>query len=153
MGQFNAYTASQVTLGSSAPVVEQKYPLWVYSSGTASSTATSAPYLLQKGTTSLSGSATGIYTLRSTWSSSQKYALDVSLSNTNSGYTSYAALWDTTSGTIVSASQVSTTSTTSTLLRSGSFTLTPGHSYNVSIWTTSGGVALISKAYLVALFT
>lgn len=135
---------------------ESKIPLWVYSSGTAilSGGAQSlGTYWIRKGTTSPSfpiDSTMKLITLSSSWSVSQKFAFEASFYNGTSGDTAQVELWDTTLNTAVASSLVSTTSNTATLIRSGSFTLTPGHSYGVTIGQTAGSCSL-TKAQLVAL--
>jgi hypothetical protein len=94
--------------------------------------------------------ATQLHTLNVNWSPSQKFAFECSLFGSASTYTSYAGLWDFTAGSVVSASQVSTTSTTATLVRSGQFTLIPGHVYGVTVWVSATGTLHVSKAHLVA---
>lgn len=149
-------TLSQVSLQKQPSSITEMYiPLWVYSSGSANATlSTPSSSLLQKGSTntnSPSQNATKLHTLNSSWTANQKFAFEVSIWNGSSSFTTYAALWDITAGAIVSSSQISTSSTTATLIRSGQFTLTPGHSYGVALWTSSSsGPAYLTKAHLVA---
>jgi hypothetical protein len=63
-----------------------------------------------------------------------------------SGYTIYAQLYDATSGSAVSGSELSTSNTTTTRLRSGSLTLTSGHEFKVQTYVTGG-----SSSYIYAL--
>jgi hypothetical protein len=157
---FNQYTASNLSLVKLANgMTEIYYPLWVYSSGTASTTQTAwSNGCLQKGNTVVaaynSGTAVKLYILNSNWSSSQKFAFEASIYGANTSATYYASLWDATTNTVLPATQISTTATTATLLRSSSFTLTPGHIYGVAIYTSNASYSVyLAKAHLVALLS
>jgi Flp pilus assembly protein TadG len=83
-----------------------------------------------------------LHTLNATWNPNNKYAFEASLQVT-SPYTVYANLYDITAGAAVSGSQISTTSTTFTVVRSGQFTLIPGHQYGISLWSNSGSGTMV----------
>lgn len=159
---FNQYTASNLSLVKSANGMTELYiPLWVYSSGTVSTTLTASTFnMLTKGSTSVTSGSTvptsnavKLHSLSSNWSTSQKFALEVSI------YISSAAsvgvqLVDITAGSSVIGASVASTSTTATLLRSGQFTLIPGHQYGVTLYTTNASyTAYLTKAHLVALLS
>lgn len=132
---------------------EAYIPLWVYSVGTSSNSGASAGAdFIPKGSTVAGnnvGSAGSLITLSSTWSSSQKFALEVSMEAHASGFSANIGLYDMTLGSLVNNSSISTGSTSPTLMRSGSFTLVTGHSFGLTVWGTTA--AQITKAHLVAL--
>ena len=68
----------------------------------------------------------------------------------SSGATAYAALY-TSGGSYVTGSEVSTTNTTFTRVRSGEITLTNNTEYRVRIKTSSGGTGTIRNARIVVL--
>lgn len=149
---------TRFSLQSGNRLKEAYIPLWVYSSSydDAGAGGIAGGVVVQKGTTNVntpSGStATIMHTLNSNWPSSQKFAFEASFNLSSSGGTAYLCLYDITAGAVIGASQISTTSTTATLIRSGSFTLTPGHEYAVSLWTNSSAYSCRpNKAHLVAL--
>lgn len=92
------------------------------------------------------GSAARLLTLSSNWPSSTIFAFEVTSYN-GVGSASYIDLYDVTSAT--SIVQISTGSTTATVIRSGQFTLTPGHVYAVSLRSSSGGNAYITDSSLI----
>lgn len=149
-------SVAQTTLGGGSGVAEEYYPLWVHSSGAVSTTATATgTAFLGKGSTSTVASSSvsaSLLTLNSLWSPNQKFCLEVS-GYAPSGSQLGVNLRDMTVGnTNVAGSGIGIISTTATILRSSSFTLTPGHSYGVSIYVVSGaGPAYLTKAHLVAL--
>ncbi len=138
-------SAQNTTLLPPSAVAPEHYEeLWWYSGSHNNGSTTTTPgyYFLQKGGIGLNGvsvPASNLITLSASWPMTTKYAFEVALTTTSSAMIAYAALWDITAGTIVGASQVSTTSTTFTVLRSGQFTLVSGHTYGVTLWgsTTS----------------
>lgn len=154
-------TLSLANPGATKPV-EIYVPLW-FSNGT----TTNAPTSTVDGGALIDGSAgltsTGgtsfsvsnqLYTLSSKWLASAKFAFEACICN-NTGVgnpTAYCRLYDITASTPVTASQVSMsgTSTNMTVLRSGQFTLTPGHVYAVTIWSSNASYAAnISDASLI----
>lgn len=154
---YQAYPSVKgVTLGGGSGIAEEYIPLWVHSSGTASTTVTGIGAYLQKGSTATvtanTGSAIKLHTLNSNWSARQKFVFEVSVYTNNASYTAEAYLYDITTSSGVSGTIINTTSTTATVLRSGSFTLVPGHVYAVLIDTNnSSGTAYLTKAHLVAI--
>ncbi|WP_088186038.1 hypothetical protein [Desulfosporosinus sp. FKA] len=111
--------------------------LWWYSGGSTSfPTATPNGAFLQKGSTSpvSSGSSMVLITLNPLLSPNTKYSLEASIALSVGGYTGYVDLYDITVGQAVATSQISTTTTTFTLVRSNQFTLIPGHQYGISSW-------------------
>lgn len=148
------YTASQTSLVKSPSSMTEMYiPLWVYSSGTSSTTSVSVVYLQKGTTTAATGvtSAVNLHTLNSSWPSTQKFAFEAALYSSSASGTAYVTLRDMTANGPVVSSQLSTTSTTSNVLRSSQFTLTPGHVYGVTISSSSASyAAYVSKAHLVA---
>ncbi len=155
--QYTASTTSATTMGTPPnTIAEEPIPLWVYSSGANVNNAnTASTYFLPKGSASaatFSSSAAKLHPLNSNWATGQKFALESSIYTASAPGVVYAALWDMTANAIVSASQISTSSATATLLRSGSFTLTAGHVYGVTWWSSSGTYnAYLTKAHLIAL--
>jgi hypothetical protein len=145
------YTLSKTSLAKAPSSVTELYiPLWVADGTLTTATATSSgtTFLLDGGSAGAKTSAASLHTLNANWSPSQKFALEVSIANNTGGNTTNAALWDITSNTIVSGTQASVTATTVTVVRSGQFTLLPGHVYGVTIWCNAG-TAQISDASLV----
>lgn len=133
------YTLSQTSLvNNGGKPVEYPIPLWVADGQAAQwNCGTEGSCFLADGTNSpqsnTTGSNTRLFTLNSNWSPSQKYAFEATI-YVQSGYTAYAELYDVTSSTYITASRISSTSTTATVVRSGQFTLTPGHVYAVTFW-------------------
>lgn len=137
--------------GSGSSVPEIYIPLWWYSGSLVATQATSITNtcLLAKGSTSYAPSSyvqTHLHTLNSSWSRFNKYAFEVTIYN--SSYVSQADLWDITSDAIVLTSQVVNDNTVARVVRSGIFTLTPGHVYGVAM-CSGGGVTYITDASLI----
>jgi hypothetical protein len=135
--------------GSAPP--EIYIPLWWYSGSKTQSTATSSgtAWIARGRSTTVSTANQGVlHYLSSSWPASTKFALEAAIW-TFGGTTSYFALYDVTSSTIVPSSQISTTSTTATVTRSAQFTLTPGHSYAITAWNTGAQTAYITDASLI----
>lgn len=114
-------------------------PLWFYSGGTASESSNSNVssgyvFIDKASNTPTTGTGSGriLHTLGN-WSATQQFAFEIALS---AGGTINAGLYDLTSNTLIS--YVSTTSATMVVLRTGKFTLTPGHQYGITLWGTSG---------------
>ena len=155
--QYTASTTSAVTMGVPPNTIAEEYiPLWVYSSGTtADASATTTAYLRKSGvsTSTTTSAVNQLHTLSINWASNQKFAFEVSAYSNGASYTAYIGLYDLTgTPTLVTGSQVSTNATTAILLRSGSFTLIPGHVYGVGMYSNSGsGEPILTKAHLVAL--
>jgi hypothetical protein len=148
---FQQFNLSDVSFAKTPTGITELYiPLWIYSTSAAAwKTASSGTAFLQKGT--INGYAqVALHRLNSGWSPLQTFAFEASMYSSNSSSTAYLALWDVTSNSLVSASQLSTTNTTPTLLRSGQFTLTPGHSYGVTIWASGSYNCNVTKAHLIA---
>ncbi len=126
----------------SAGAPEHYEELWWYSGGyEATSTTASGSIALQKGGTctalSTSASAQKLLTLSSNWQATTKFALECTITG-NGGASGNAALWDMTANAIVSGSTVTTTNNGQlAVFRSGLFSLTPGHTYGVTVWSSS----------------
>lgn len=144
--QFN-YDLNAISLvkGTGSPP-EIYIPLWWHSGSSAVvyNVTTQGSSFIVKGsatpTTSVSATQAKLHTLNSGWPSTTKFAFEVSLSGQSTPTTYYAALWDMTSNALINGSTVSISSTTATVLRSGQFTLTPGHVYGVTGWASAGGL-------------
>lgn len=153
---YNQYDLATNSLVKTGSLTECYLPLWYYSSGSALGLSTGAVCYAQKGTNGVASSATGtavkLHTLSANWSPNQKFAFEASFDSSSASYSVNICLYDITAGAIVSSSQVSIVSNTMTLLRSGSFTLIPGHVYGVQLQSTSANPYL-SKASLVALLS
>lgn len=127
--------------------------LWWYSGSYTSATYTlSGQFFVNKGSvstgTSISSPNANLLTLNSNWSANQKYAFEASLQIGT--YIAYAALWDITSGTIITSSQISIANSNFKVVRSGQFTLTPGHAYGITIWcSNTSSSALLTDASLI----
>jgi hypothetical protein len=156
---YNQYDVANISLVKTGNLAEMYIPLWYYSIGYIGSQGTQpSGYYVSKGQTIVSGYGTSIvklHTLSSNWSSSQKFALEASIYlNYWGGYPAYAELWDMTTNTAVTSSQISAsvTSASATVVRSGQFTLTPGHIYGIALWVSggSGYTAYLTKASLIA---
>ncbi|WP_088186036.1 hypothetical protein [Desulfosporosinus sp. FKA] len=154
---FNSYDLNNLSLVNSSSGYKEFYvPLWIYSSGylNAGGYNSAGNAFVGKGTVNATASNLPnaiLHKLSSSWSANTKFALECSFSGQQ--YTNYIALWDLTSGTIVSSSQISTTSTTMTSLRSSQFTLIPGHNYGITFWNSNSYNVYISKAHLVAIMS
>jgi hypothetical protein len=124
-------------------------PLWWYSGAVVSTNTNQSTNLVGKGLTSLTSSSNkNLHTLNSNWSSTQKYAFEATL-YASSGAICWAQLWDITSNAAVSASQISTSNTTATVIRSGQFTLTPGHIYGINLYTGNSANVYLTDASLI----
>lgn len=146
--QAGQITYDQSPRGSATPsnvVAEEKILLWSANGTNANTTQTAAGnYTIQEGTAIIT-SANGIggwrlHTLNANWPPNTQFALEVTVQVT-SGSTVYAGLDDDTSGTpynVIPGSQVSASTLSFTTVRSGKFTLTPGHSYKVAVWVNNG---------------
>lgn len=143
--------------GAGSSVTEMYIPLWVADGTTVNTTDTTGKYFLADGTSSTFNtggnpnnfSQVKLHTLNSSWSASTKFAFETTLYASNSSYPAYAGLYDISAGSLVASSVVNTTATTATVLRSGQFTLTPGHIYGVSVYTQGGGTANYVDASLI----
>lgn len=150
------YTVSQQSLAKSgSSVVEEYIPLW-FSDGTTVSSNSPTFYLIGDGANSTYSQTSGsspvkLFTVNSNWNPSQKYAFEATIYSSSSSYTAYASLFDVTTSTAtqVSGTAVNTTNTTMTVIRSGQFTLTPGHIYGVGIANSPSGITYICDASLV----
>jgi hypothetical protein len=138
-------SAAQASLAPVASSPEYYIPLWWWS-GNANqglNGVTSAGTLIDKGAqmgvhaSASATSANKLHTLNSAWAANTKYSFEATIYGSGAATTS-AALWDITANAIVSGSTISTTSTTATVVRSGQFTLTPGHIYGVTGWISNG---------------
>lgn len=152
---------ANITLGVvGQKLAEAQIPLWVYSSGSVS-TSSGNVALISKGSTSVTAPtssatpANKLFTLSSSWSASQNFALEISAWMSNANVNSaYVYLWDITTNVQVSNINISSSVTTAALVRSGSFKLTPTHSYGVGITTANGNSSCnLTKAHLVPLFS
>lgn len=137
------------------PIAEEKIVLWsadgTYTSGGNSSAGAN---FISDGSTSLANvtgaSVARLHTLNSAWPSTQKFAFEATIWSSSTSGTGYAALWDMTTNAQVIGSQVSCATNTATVVRSGQFTLTPGHVYGVSIWIASpASTVYLSDASLI----
>jgi hypothetical protein len=150
---LNALSMQPVPNGAPEYYIE----LWWYSGSFAQNTASSSGVnWIAKGQTGAATISTQPYTtlhtLNANWNPNQKYAFEACLAAAVSSITVYAALWDLTSGTVVSASQISATNTGTTMsspIRSGQFTLTPGHKYGITGWSSSGQAMELTDASLI----
>lgn len=145
---MNYYDLAQTSLVKSPSSLQETYiPLWVCSNEFIG-TGTERVIYISKGigTTGTASVPVNLFTLSSSWSSSQKFAFEASIL-AGTGYNASASLYDLAGFTVVS---IATVSTAFTVIRSNTFTLISGHSYGVSIYSASGSV-LLSKAYLVAI--
>lgn len=149
------YQVSQTSLvKSGSGIVEEYIPIYLADGNAATlNTTTTTYYLVDGGTTQANGSTSNVKTLilSSTWPPSQKFALEATIWTYASNVTGTYSLYDLTSTpTIVSGSTVTISSTTATVVRSGQFTLTPGHSYGIGFYSnTSGYQAYICDASLI----
>lgn len=148
------YDVSQTSLAKSGSSVVEEYIPLVFMDGTSNgSTTTSAGVnFIADGLNGIATSITSstkLHTLNSNWNPSQQFAFEISIYVSSTG-TAYAALWDMTSNAIVSSSQISTTSSSATVIRSSKFTLIPSHSYGVTLWNPNAGYSNISDASLIA---
>jgi hypothetical protein len=128
-------------------IVESKIPLWG-SDGTSVSQGNTIGYYLKDGSSSSTNTASVIFTLSSNWPSSLKYAFEATIWTSNSSYIAEVSLYDVTLGQSVS-SLVTSTSTTSTVVRSGQFILTPGHGYAISVVCGGSATMYICDASLI----
>lgn len=133
------YDLSQTSLAKSgSSIVEEYIPLWMADggwSGTSGAGGKGINFIVDGGSySSSSNSGVRLFSLSSNWSTNQLYALEMTCSQ--SGGTGYYALWDFSLPTpaIVSGSQISGSSND---IRSGQFTLTPGHQYGITFWNSS----------------
>lgn len=153
----NAYTdVAQTSIVKGATSAPEIYiPLWWYSGSTVINPASSSGSLfLPKGSTSAAGptaTSAKLHTLNANWSNTMNYALEAALSTANGGISVNIALWDFTTGSIVTDSQLSTLAMQNTVVRSGKFTLIPGHIYGVTIWNvnTSNNIAVTDASLIV----
>lgn len=150
-------SVAQASLAPPASVPERYIELWWYSGNAfqpGGQTTASGSYLVAKGTTSSYGTYSTanakLYTVNSSWPTTTKFAFEAAL-NATGATTTYACLWDCTSNTQVSGTTISlASSSTYTVVRSGQFTLTPGHSYGIAIWNTNGSYGVyITDASLI----
>jgi len=126
-------------------------PLWISSGTYAVITATAAGTYLEKSINSgvTSGNGRLLYTVPASALTLQRYAFEATLWGVG-GVVVYAELWDLTEGTMVTGSQITVSATQPTVTRSGSFTLTPGHVYGVTCWTSNSSyAAYITDASLI----
>lgn len=140
------FSIAKGTGGTNPP--EMYIPLWFYSgsyAGSGNASASSSNLISKNSTGITTSSSTGakLHTLNSNWYPQQQFAFEASLQIGNASYSAYAGLWDTTSGSLVSSSQISTNNTTFSLVRSGRFTLIPGHVYGITLWTGNASYSAI----------
>jgi hypothetical protein len=136
---------TSLSLNGGVKSVEVYVPLWWASGSTGSNTQTtsagSGSSMIADGGTVTYGptgyTPTQLFTLSSKSPFSTNFAFEATF-NCGTSNTGNVALWDITSNTIVSGSQVSLSNVTAkTIVRSGTFTLIPSHVYGVTIWQTS----------------
>lgn len=128
--------------------------LWWYSGATESTNATGPQTAgLQRGgpTSGLTGNPPfQLFGSTNSWKATQQFAFEATIYNSTSGGTTYAEMWDLTSNVAVLNSQISTTSNTAVVVRSSEFTLTQGHNYGVTWWSSnSADTAYITDASLI----
>lgn len=131
--------AATLSLNCGAKPVEVYIPLWgadgTLSTPTVGVTSAGSVFLADgSSSASTSGSARNLYILSANWLSNTKFAFEMAMASNYSAASAYFALWDLTSNSIVSSSQISTSNTTVAVYRSGQFTLTPGHVYGITFW-------------------
>lgn len=146
-------TVSKLSLAQSPAVAAAHYlPLFSNGgSGNVTSTASGTTFIsISGGSTTTKSTATNLHTLDN-WLPSTQFAFEAPIL-AQTGGTGYAALWDMTSNAIVTGSQISTTSSTVAVFRSAKFSLTPGHVYGITLWSSSSSyyVQLLSGAWIVA---
>lgn len=144
-------SAAQASLAPVASSPEYYIPLWWYS-GSTTGTAQNLTFL-QKGSTSTSTLATStpanLHTLNSAWPATTKFALEVSMS-TPAATTIRVDLYDITASALVSGSAISLTNATAMqVVRSGQFTLTPGHTYGIRMNGGSSNVTMTDASLIV----
>ncbi|UNO48062.1 hypothetical protein [Alicyclobacillus acidoterrestris] len=132
-------------------IAETKIPLW-WADGTTVSNTSSGNALGDGAGLNSDSPATSnqsLFTLSSNWPLQMQFALETTVRSSSTSYTASANLIDmSNSETAISGSQVSTTSTTLTVIRSGKFNLTPGHTYGVA-GSSNGGSVVFSDASLI----
>jgi hypothetical protein len=135
-----------ISKGFGSGATEIYIPLWM-SDGTVvnnnQSTAPGVTWLLDGN----NAGANKLHTLSAKWPATQAFAFEITMYS-GSGVV-YAGLWDWTTNSLVSASQVSTTNTSATVIRSGKFMLIPGHQYGVTVWSGGAWYGYLSDASLV----
>lgn len=144
------FSVAKGTGGTNPP--EMYIPLWWYSGSSVNTSLTSSNtsiFLMKAslGFGSTASTASKLHTLNSNWLTTQKFAFEASMYGSAS-ITAFASLYDITSGTVVTS--VSTNSSSFTIVRSGQFTLTPGHVYGVQFYSgTSGSFVYLTDASLI----
>jgi hypothetical protein len=128
------YTLSKTSLAKAPSSVTELYiPLWV-ADGTSVST-TSNQAFLKDGSSSTNGSTpTTLFTLSPTFPPTTKFAIEATIWVSNASAGAGAQLYDVTASAAVVNASVQTQSTSAVVVRSGQFTLIPGHSYGVYIF-------------------
>jgi hypothetical protein len=154
-------TNSNVPLANlgNVPIVKEAYlPLWVADNAQVTSTSTQAgsgmvtKSTASVGVKSVNYSPQQLLTLGSGWSASQKFALQASMSTSNTSATASAQLYDYTADALVAGTLMTTVMDTTITVRSAQVTLIPGHIYGVALWTNNVSYAAkLSDAYLVAI--
>jgi hypothetical protein len=141
---FPSVTNFSVAKGTGGTTPPELYiPLWWYSGSVGSQSAytTAGSAFIGRGSTSnnftYAHTSAKLYTLNSSWLPTLKFALEVSMYSTNSSG-AYAELWDLTTNSVVNGSSISTTAvSTASVIRSGQFTLIPGHIYGITTWVNA----------------
>lgn len=148
---YNQYDLANTSLVKTGSLTEMYIPLWVYSGGSAAIINSTYAYLIKGGTGSTGGIASSnkFHTLSTNWLTSQSFSFEASIYSSTATPAS-ATIWDMTSNIQVSNSTISTSSTTATLIRSGQFTLIPGHAYGIALKSDGTATAHLTKASLIA---
>lgn len=154
---YHIYTASALTVYAARIIIIQDYGATL----TASETQSELVYPVSNSTTSYVASAypRWFYYDSSAWDGTVNFYLNVILKTNNASYTAYAALFDQDDNQVAN-SEVSTTSTSLTPLRSSALTLTNGKRYCVKIKISNasgqatcynGGVAVVQSGTITKL--
>lgn len=147
---------STLSLVGGSGIAEAKIPLW-WADGTYWAQAQSNPgqACLGDGSTNMyspaSSGPTCLIQIPSNTLTGTQFAFESTIEAYTSNTSVLAEIWDMTSNTGVTASQISTTTTAFSVIRSGKFTLTLGHWYGVTLWDNpaSGTNMYISDASLI----
>ncbi|WP_088186035.1 hypothetical protein [Desulfosporosinus sp. FKA] len=146
--KINIYTASQESLANSggSSIVESKIPLW-WADGTSAGSGTNAGnnvagYIFLHDGGSLSNvvdSSEHLFIINSNYAASQKYSFEATLLVSSSVIYCNVGIWDFTTTSLVSGSQINSNSISATTIRSGNFTLVPSHIYGITLWWSGSG--------------
>jgi hypothetical protein len=144
-------SAAQASLAPVASSPEYYIPLWWYSGGVTTTAPGQNNYIAKgsnTGGTTATGSQNKLHTLSPNWSANTNFAFEAAMYATNPS-NSTAQLYDITASYLVSGSQITATTGNTTVVRSGKFTLTPGHAYGVMIYNGSYQMYLTDASLIV----